>query len=745
MHQRLTILAFWCHAICSSLASSLAKAPITAVKQIEDATLYTRATTLQYDSNLELAFTTLTGPVQLELTPNYDLLHHSSPSFRFEDDFGDLSSLEDIDPKAHHVFKGHALRSNGYESKYVGTARVVVHSTHPLVFEGSFTIDGVSHHIQLRQDYELLKSYQDAEIEEPGLPTSMVVWSDRELSPQVAKRSANTWYKQDATTCGADLLDRGLYTDNERSLWKRQTLRGDTGSSFVTQAQLIRTIGSTAGCPQQREVAIIGAAADCNFAQRFNSTATARASIIAAFNSASALYEDSFNISLGLGQILISDQSCEAAASSAAPWNTACSTSVTIADRLNQFSAWRGRQSDSYAAWSLLTTCSTDTEIGVAWLGTLCNANTTNQTAGSVVSGTNVVAAVSSGGSYWRTLAHELGHNFGAVHDCSSALCGTSTPCCPLSAATCDANGLYIMNPSASTGANTFSPCSVGQICTNILRKTITSSCLTTNQNVRLDSAAICGNGIVEEGEDCDCGGTAGCANNNCCNPTTCKFTTGSVCDNEVSACCNDQCQFSPASTICRASTGSCDPAEMCTGNSGLCPADAFAPNGQNCGDNLQCASGQCTSRLLQCQQQINGSRAPCDDQQCVLTCFVGNTCYIANQYFTTGTPCGNGGFCDTGNCDEGSLGNQIESWFERNKNWLIPVVAVVGGLIVLTILWCLISSCIAKKRNPKQPPATMYSNQAYSQPTQYQMQYQAPPPQTYQSGWPQYPQRAYN
>lgn len=733
-------------------ASSSRDWPIGRVRQINDATIYTQARHLKYDSNLELAFTTSSGPVQLELTPNLDLLHHSRATFLIQDEFEDITRSETIDPTEHLVYKGHALRSNGLESRYVGFARIIVHKTQPLVFEGTFAVDGNVHHIQLRKDYENMKTVYDAEVLAEATNDAMVVWSDKDLQAVIAKRSNMIWEKEQSTTCSADTRDLALRYTPGLKLHKRQALTGDTGSSFVTQAQLARTIGSTAGCPQQREVAIIGAAADCNFVSRFNSTASARASIIAAFNSASAVYESSFNISLGLGQVLMSDADCAASSSSTAAWNTACSSSTTIGDRLNQFSAWRGKQSDSFAAWSLITTCNTDSEIGVAWLATLCNANTTNQTSDSIVSGTNVVAAVNSGGSYWRTLAHELGHNFGANHDCSSSLCGTSTPCCPLSSSVCDANGAYIMNPSASSGANTFSACTIGQVCTNILRKTITSSCLTTNQNIRLDTAATCGNGIVEEGEDCDCGGTAGCSGNRCCNPTTCKFNSGAVCDSEVSACCTEQCQFSPANTTCRASTGSCDPAETCTGSSGLCPADAFATNGQSCGSGLQCASGQCTSRLLQCQQQINGSRAPCDDQQCGLACFVGNVCYIANQYYTTGTPCGNGGYCDAGVCNVGSIGQQFDSWFQRNKNWFIPVIAVIGGLIVLTALWCWISSCIARRKNPKHMPQSMYSSQAYNpQPTQFQMQQANYQPQSlhhqqesYQS-WPQYPPRAYN
>jgi hypothetical protein len=37
----------------------------------------------------------------------------------------------------------------------------------------------------------------------------------------------------------------------------------------------------------------------------------------------------------------------------------------------------------------------------------------------------------------------------------------------------------------------------------------------------------MCGNGIKEDGEDCDTGGKP----SNCCDPTTCKFKSGAVCE----------------------------------------------------------------------------------------------------------------------------------------------------------------------------------------------------------------------
>lgn len=186
----------------------------------------------------------------------------------------------------------------------------------------------------------------------------------------------------------------------------------------------------------------------------------------------------------------------------------------------------------------------------------------------------------------WQVLAHETGHTFGAVHDCTSTTCAdgqtvAAQQCCPLDAQTCDAAGAYIMNPSTGTGITKFSPCTIGNICSAIGRNSVKTTCLTANKDITTITGSQCGNGIVESGEDCDCGGTSGCGSNSCCDPTTCKFTTNSVCDPSNEDCCTSSCQFASNGTICRASTGVCDPQEVCSGTAATCPVDATAPDGK--------------------------------------------------------------------------------------------------------------------------------------------------------------------
>lgn len=122
-----------------------------------------------------------------------------------------------------------------------------------------------------------------------------------------------------------------------------------------------------------------------------------------------------------------------------------------------------------------------------------------------------------------------------------------------------------------------FSPIS-GSVMQSTTDRVDTSCLVDPDPNRAIISLQMCGNGIVEKGEDCDPGG----ASSSCCDATTCKFKSGALCDPASSPCCQASCTFAPATQVCRASKdASCDQAEMCTGNSSSCPPDAFSPNGR--------------------------------------------------------------------------------------------------------------------------------------------------------------------
>ena len=123
---------------------------------------------------------------------------------------------------------------------------------------------------------------------------------------------------------------------------------------------------------------------------------------------------------------------------------------------------------------------------------------------------------------------------------------------------------------------------------------TMNPTCLQNRASEKTISLQMCGNGIVEAGEDCDPGVGR---NSTCCDSKTCKFTTGSVCDPLSSECCTDTCQFAPSTQVCRpARDAACDSVGMCSGTNATCPIDHTRPDGSVCGSGLYCASGACTS-----------------------------------------------------------------------------------------------------------------------------------------------------
>jgi hypothetical protein len=95
-----------------------------------------------------------------------------------------------------------------------------------------------------------------------------------------------------------------------------------------------------------------------------------------------------------------------------------------------------------------------------------------------------------------------------------------------------------------------------------------------------------CSNGV-----DDDCDGKIDCADSDCSADPSCVTSCGNgvleqgeQCESPFDSCCDSNtCQFKPAQTVCRAAAGGCDVAETCTGASAACPADGVQPNTYVC------------------------------------------------------------------------------------------------------------------------------------------------------------------
>ncbi|XP_053204127.1 disintegrin and metalloproteinase domain-containing protein 10-like [Panonychus citri] len=225
------------------------------------------------------------------------------------------------------------------------------------------------------------------------------------------------------------------------------------------------------------------------------------------------------------------------------------------------------------------------------------------------------------------TLAHEIGHNFGSPHDFPPA-------CRPGGAA-----GNYIMYSSATSGErannNKFSPCSVRNISavlTAVFHQEGKENCF------EIDNGAFCGNKIVEEGEECDCGYDVKECTEQCCYPREydvflnsdpdakpCKRRSRAYCSPSEGPCCNEQCGFERPHKICRYET-ECTFLSFCDGKAAQCPLPPAKPDKTECNGGTQvCLRGTCSGSICQkydmeeCFLTFKNGAKP--DEMCEVAC----------------------------------------------------------------------------------------------------------------------------
>ncbi|XP_063303825.1 disintegrin and metalloproteinase domain-containing protein 19 isoform X1 [Pelobates fuscus] len=184
------------------------------------------------------------------------------------------------------------------------------------------------------------------------------------------------------------------------------------------------------------------------------------------------------------------------------------------------------------------------------------------------------------------TMAHEIGHNFGMSHDADG--CCTAKP----------EDGGCIM--AAATGhpfPKVFNSCNRQEL--DRFLRSGGGMCLGNTPDTKtLYGGARCGNGFLEEGEECDCGDTEHC-NNPCCNATTCTLLPGAECAHGT--CCH-RCKLRPPGILCRKTSRPCDLPEYCTGRSAVCPSNSFQLDGTPChGGRAFCYTGRCLTHQEQC------------------------------------------------------------------------------------------------------------------------------------------------
>ncbi|XP_061911325.1 disintegrin and metalloproteinase domain-containing protein 9 [Entelurus aequoreus] len=246
--------------------------------------------------------------------------------------------------------------------------------------------------------------------------------------------------------------------------------------------------------------------------------------------------------------------------------------------------------------------------LGIAFVGSVCSVSTSGGV--SVFGGDRLTFAST-------VVAHEMGHNLGMNHDDTR----------------CNCNGGPCIMAASASGSTSFSRCSASDF--EALVRGGRGACLINQpSNPDVFGSASCGNGLLEEGEECDCGTTLECQNE-CCIAATCRLTSGSSC--AEGECCND-CQIRVSGTPCRRVGNSCDLPEYCNGNSAFCPEDFYFMDGLPCEDNAAyCFEGLCQTYDSQCRRLFEPDPAT----------KAADTCFL--NINTMGSPFGNCGLDNRG------------------------------------------------------------------------------------------------
>ncbi|XP_023237857.1 disintegrin and metalloproteinase domain-containing protein 10-like isoform X2 [Centruroides sculpturatus] len=244
-----------------------------------------------------------------------------------------------------------------------------------------------------------------------------------------------------------------------------------------------------------------------------------------------------------------------------------------------------------------------------------------------------------------------------------------------------------------------FSPCSKSRIYEHLFVNK-GAYCMTKPKST-------CGNGITEQGEECDCGSKESCEKlDPCCNPpgsgAPCALRKRSknFCSPREGDCCNEKCEFlaKEEQRQCFVFTPCREKILQCNGLTPFCP-EVISPDGSPCLGPNKCKSGRCLIDICK-RNDLEICKCP-DNLECQICCKdqKGN-CKSASDWkirlpdkeiFETylGTPCNN----NSGKCLMNGTCNVIHirgNWWNTFWPFLLPIpIYTIIRLFVLLYRYC--------------------------------------------------------
>lgn len=301
---------------------------------------------------------------------------------------------------------------------------------------------------------------------------------------------------------------------------------------------------------------------------------------------------------------------------------------------------------------------------------------------------------------------HELGHNWGAEHDPDTDECGPSSR----------DNGKYVMWPYAVPGFEDnnkfFSPCSKRYIAPVLRSKS--SFCFRAEE----DFEGLCGNGIVEKGEQCDIGFTEEGEEDLCCTKK-CKLKPGAICSDFNHACCQG-CQVANNTVLCEAMNPlACKNESFCDGKHLDCPSPDKLHDKTRCLDMGQCYNGTCLNYCALLGVEQGKIMTPCLCVQnatamCRRCCAEVGPDNKKGECLPTKEVQNPGRTCHIGSCDDKGVCVKVEQQLAHRifrfiksltVSKLVEVMRtnIVGTVIILSLLiWIPASwvvSCVDKRK----------------------------------------------
>lgn len=214
---------------------------------------------------------------------------------------------------------------------------------------------------------------------------------------------------------------------------------------------------------------------------------------------------------------------------------------------------------------------------------------------------------------------------------------------------------------------------------------------------------SLCGNGRIDQGEQCDGGYLGKFGLDECCNQDcTLNSFKSAVCTPANYGCCSSNCQIQSANVFCNGAE-KCKQTSSCDGTSLSCPVGANKPHG------TVCPGGFCNAGNCQPFCEFAGlTSCACSDvaNSCRRCCFssVAGTCspYNSTVYLPNGSPCSTG-YCSGGVCVETdpSLSERffelldkisidfLAETFKTNMVAIIQAFSLVLFIPLSCVVWC--------------------------------------------------------